>query len=55
MPEPTLFWLTVILFSAAIVVGLLALSRVIRYMAMRKTELQGQKFQKRTLPPQAHA
>jgi hypothetical protein len=54
MPEPTLFWLAVILFSAAVIVGLLALSTVIRYMAMRKTKAQGEGYQKRALPPQAH-
>lgn len=40
MPEPVLFWLTVILFSAAVVVGVLALSTAIRLKAMQKTEVQ---------------
>jgi hypothetical protein len=38
MPEPLLFWLTVLLFSAAVVVGVLALSTTIRLKAMYKTE-----------------
>jgi hypothetical protein len=40
MPEPVLFWLTVILFSAAVVVGGLALATAIRLKAMHLTRVQ---------------
>jgi hypothetical protein len=40
MPEPILFWLAVILFSAAAVVGVLALSAAIRLKAVQETEIQ---------------
>ncbi len=55
MPEPFLFWLTVLLFSAAVVVGALALSRMIRFMAELEPGDQSTEEQRRIPPPTATA
>ena len=51
MPEPVLFWLTVFLLAAAVVVGAFALSATIRYMATFDPGRPAADDRQRRIPP----